>query len=187
MSFLSCLRTNWEYENLVSMIVTKHPIERFLSGGRCGEFHNGHEKGLRGDPTNETQALFWEYANAECADNYALRVLVEDKHCVDGAKTSLECMESAKILLRRFTFVLDSACLNDGMIAVGKQLHLNITEEAFSSRKHHSHPLSLRERLGNDTLYDYLNHKFRRDIELYEYSKGLSIVQCDQNISPGDV
>ena len=27
---------NWEYENLVSMIVKRDPLERFLSGGKCG-------------------------------------------------------------------------------------------------------------------------------------------------------
>jgi hypothetical protein len=63
--------TNWEYENLVSMIVMRDPLERFLAGGKCSKFHNS----LPNDPTEDTQGLYWEYANSDCADNYALRVL----------------------------------------------------------------------------------------------------------------
>lgn len=68
-------QTNWEYEGLVSMIVMRDPLERFLSRGKCGDFHGTLASG---DPTNETQALYWEYANSDCADNYALRVLTEN-------------------------------------------------------------------------------------------------------------
>jgi hypothetical protein len=68
-------QTNWEYEGLVSMIVMRDPLERFLSRGKCGDFHGTLTSG---DPTNETQALYWEYANSDCADNYALRVLTEN-------------------------------------------------------------------------------------------------------------
>lgn len=66
--------TNWEYENLVSMIVMRDPMERFMAGGKCGSFH----KSLPDDPTNDTQELYWEYANSDCADNYALRVLANE-------------------------------------------------------------------------------------------------------------
>ena len=165
------------------MIVMRDPIERFLAGGRCGPYHEGKEKGLDGDPTNdpENQALFWEYANAECADNYALRVLVNDDHCINGADTSLACLESAKNLLKRFTFIIDQACLNDSLVAVGKELHLNITDSEFrhSLNKLRNRPTSLKERIKNDTLYEFLQHRFRRDIELYQWSKTKSIVQCE--------
>jgi len=64
-------QTNWEYENLVSMIVMRNPLERFLAGGKCGGFQTKIPK----DPRNETQDMYWEYANSGCTDNYALRVL----------------------------------------------------------------------------------------------------------------
>ena len=166
--------TNWEYDNLVSTIIMRDPMERFLAGGKCGEFH----KKITGDPTNETQALYWEYANGQCSDNYALRVLADDAHCVNGSNTTLACLESAKNLLRRFTFILDQTCLSESMAALGKELHLNITEVAFENpRQHKKHP-SVRVRLNNDTLYEFLRLRFRRDIELYEWSKTQSIVQC---------
>eukprot|EP00984_Skeletonema_dohrnii_P031813 scaffold24819_cov72-Skeletonema_dohrnii-CCMP3373.AAC.1 len=37
-----------------------------------------NELGIPGDPSNETQDLYWEYANSGCADNYALRVLTRE-------------------------------------------------------------------------------------------------------------
>eukprot|EP00984_Skeletonema_dohrnii_P003441 scaffold1167_cov108-Skeletonema_dohrnii-CCMP3373.AAC.1 len=67
-------QTNWEYENLVSMIVMRNPLERFLAGGKCGVFQTK----IPGDTSNETQDLYWEYANSGCADNYALRVLTRE-------------------------------------------------------------------------------------------------------------
>jgi hypothetical protein len=77
-SFGNLHTTNWEYENLVSMIVMRDPMERFLAGGKCSVFH----RSLPGDPTEDTQDLYWEYANSDCADNYALRVLVNKTVCV---------------------------------------------------------------------------------------------------------
>ena len=64
------------------------------------------------------------------------------------------------------------------MIAMGKVLNLNITEKDFDKHFHHVHVGSVRERLNNDTLYEYLQQRFRRDIELYEWSKNQSIIQC---------
>mmetsp|Transcript_20080 Transcript_20080/g.31580 ORF Transcript_20080/g.31580 Transcript_20080/m.31580 type:complete len:239 (-) Transcript_20080:397-1113(-) len=169
---------NWEYDNLVSMIVMRDPMGRFLAGGKCG----GFQEKIPNDPTNETQDLYWEYANSHCADNFALRVLAPNATCgIDGADTTLACLEGAKALLRRFTFILDQECLNDSMVALGDALHLNITRETFENRHHHhkTHSVLLvRERLGNDTLYEFVRHRFRRDIELYEWSKTRSIVKC---------
>ena len=153
-----------------------------FAGGKCGEFHELRHgpNAISEDPTNATQAVYWIYANSDCADNYALRELTEDPTCIHGTHTSLACLESAKTLLRRFTFIVDQACLNDSLIALGGVLKLNITQETFrqSNRLHHNHPVSIRERLQNDTLYDFLKQRFRRDIELYEWSKTRSIVQC---------
>ncbi|KAL7527003.1 hypothetical protein ACHAWF_001995 [Thalassiosira exigua] len=164
---------NWEYENLVSMIVMRDPLERFLSGGKCGGFQHKIPK----DPTNETQDLYWEYANSDCVDNFALRVLTNKSHCENGENTSITCLESAKELLSRFTFLLDKSCLDDSMVALGNALNLNITNYGFESRLKGRHG-PIRTRFGNDTLYDHVRRRFRRDIELYEWSKERSIVVC---------
>jgi len=85
-------------------------------------------------------------------------------------------------LLNRFTFILDQECLSDSMVALGYALKLNITSKGFEGNSvggtHGKHP-PLKIRFGNDTLYDYVKKRFRRDIELYEWSKERSIVVCD--------
>jgi hypothetical protein len=48
--------------------------------------------------------------------------------------------------------------------------------------QHHKHHAPLRDRFGNDTLYENVKTMFRRDIELYEWSKTHSIVVCNNTI-----
>lgn len=164
--------TNWDHENLVSMIPMRHPIDRFLAIGKCGPFH---EK-IHGDPDEVQQEIYWEYANSKCADNYALRVLSNRSDCVKGFDTSQECLESAKNLLRKFTFILNQDCFDDSLVAMGKILH--IPSYTFSDMKNRPKIKSARDRINNDTLYEFLLHRFRRDIELYEWSKSRSIMIC---------
>lgn len=172
--------TNWEYDHLVSMIIMKHPIDRFLSGGKCGDRPDFErfQQLIPGDPTNETQDIYWEYANSDCADNYALRVLSNSSTCVDGANTSLQCLEGAKELLKRFTFILDAACLTESMKALSEKLDLDLDMNQIADFNSYRTKDSARVRIGNDTLYEYLENRFKRDIELYEWSKSRSVVQC---------
>jgi len=101
------------------------------------------------------------------------------QNCANGEDTSIACLESAKTLLRRFTFILDKDCLADSMVALGNALNLTITSSGFESRQHKQRD-PLRDRFGNDTLYEYVKRRFRRDIELYEWSKKRSIVVCNK-------
>lgn len=163
---------DWEEPNLVSLIVMRHPIERFLSGGRCGEFHEI----LQDEQTTpETQGLWWDYANAECADNFALRILsANEPDCC-----SLQNLEAAKKLLRRFTFVVDQDCLSESVAIVGQVLKMpGFKVRRKSEEYYHFKHESARERIANDTLWEYINHKFQLDIELYEWSKTISVLEC---------
>ena len=121
---------NWEYPDLVSMIVMRNPLDRFLAGGKCGGYHDTIINEADPDPDNEkVQKLYWDYANDKCADNYALRVLADRPSCnVGNMKT---CYESAKRLLERFTFILDEDCLDESMEAMGNKLGLHITADGF--------------------------------------------------------
>ena len=159
--------TNWEHEKLLSVIVMRDPIDRFMAGGKC------HKNNIK-DPTPETQHDWWEYANEKCADNYALRVLAPEKGCCDRRH-----LEGAKDLLRRFTFILDQACLDDSMGALADRLNISVDLSKDERKKPKKHE-SARTRMANDTLYDYVKKKFRRDIELYEWSKTQSLVDCSQ-------
>jgi hypothetical protein len=170
-------KANWEYENLVSMIVMRNPLDRFLAGGKCGRFHHTAINEADPDPeSEEIQQLYWEYANADCANNYALRVLADREKCDETNMD--ECFESAKTLLKRFTFILDEDCLDESMEAVGAELNLNVTTESFTNKFHHEHQAA-RDRINNATLYEFLMDKFHYDIQLYEWSKSASIVKCD--------
>jgi hypothetical protein len=163
------------------MIVMRHPLERFLSKKTC--IYHGIVGDHPPEDDNGTQAqLWWNLANAKCADNYALGVLGPHRNCKNGTDTGIDCLEGAKALLRRFTFVIDKACLDESLVELGRQLHLDVEgapPAKIGGGKHAHDPLTPRERMQNDTLYEYLEDKFRRDIELYEWSKTQSIVQCN--------
>lgn len=214
---------NWENENLVSVIVMRHPLDRFLAGGKCGDFHEngGFPLAINMDAlsnsTPKDDEIWWQYANSKCADNYALRILTSnDTSCCDE-----DSLQSAKNMLKRFTFILDQDCLDDSIDAMKEILNMTEAEtkkedgkgssgrglfDFFSGSEagyhddfydsddnhiqhvlnthnkrnlslHHVHK-SARERIVNDTLWEFLNHRFRHDIELYEWSKRYSIVQC---------
>lgn len=169
---------NWEYPKLTSMIVMRHPLDRFLAGGKCGEFHKTIINEADPDSENEeVQRLYWEYANAGCADNYALRVLAGSNRCDE--KNMEDCFQSAKSLLERFTFILDEECLDESMEAMGNQLGMHITANGFESKKHHYHKTA-QERINNETLYEFLLDRFHYDIELYEWSKEMSVLRCSE-------
>jgi hypothetical protein len=69
------------------------------------------------------------------------------------------------------------------MVALGSAMNLTITNSGFENRAHHKQHAPLKDRFGNDTLYEYVKRRFRRDIELYEWSKERSIVVCATNSS----
>ena len=64
------------------------------------------------------------------------------------------------------------------MVALGYALNLTITTRGFEGVFHKEHA-PLRDRFGNDTLYEHVKRRFRRNIELYEWSKSRSIVVRD--------
>jgi hypothetical protein len=175
--------TNWEYPDLLSVIVMRDPIDRLMAGGKCGNHHNLLDPYIY--PSNDTQQDWWEYVNADCADNLALKVLAPDAGCCDGANTSVHYVDDAKNLLRRFTFILDQACLNESLIALGQKLNISVdlSQDIRHLKQHRIH-MTARERLANDTLYEFVRRKFRRDIELYEWAKSQSIVDCSKLDDP---
>jgi len=98
--------------------------------------------------------------------------------------------EKAVDMLHRFTVVLDIACLDDGLDALARLLGLNMT---FVTEKQHASALTrasktfkrefkrrpIQEQIGYDDVYNYLLEKHQFDIKLYEYSKTISLVDCN--------
>ena len=90
--------------------------------------------------------------------------------------------------LNRFTIVLDIECLDDGFVALTDLLGLNSTlvDNArarlndIRKKKGKDKRPSTRERIGYEDVYEYLLEKHEWDIKLYEYSKTISLVNCDE-------
>jgi competence protein ComGC len=169
--------TNWHHPKLLSVVIMRHPLERFLAGGKCGKFRKSIEKDLAEDPS--LNHLYWQYANDWCADNFALRVFTGSPGCCKGAETKFAYLEQAKQQIDQFTILIDQTCETESIVAMSELLHLNLTVPAASrsQRPVKTHP-PVRDRLRNDTLYHYLQEKFKLDMELYEYAKSKSILDC---------
>lgn len=163
----SLSETDWENPLLVSVLIVKDPIDRIFGGGISLNKKYGNS-----DDRNQT--AWWEYAQGSNTDNFALHKLTP-KPCPSGADTPLECLEAAQDLVKRFTFVIDIACLDQSMAVLAEQLGWNLIPTP--KHLHHIHP-SAAERLGNATLHNWLRRRNRRDIELYEWAKHRAILNC---------
>lgn len=163
-------RVNWESPRLASVIIMKHPMKRLLSGG-------GMTNRAFGTLEERTAEQWLAFSESRYTNNYALNVLMPDGCLANGGSTTAACLESAKDLVSRFTFVLDVECLEEGVRALSEELRFNHTSLMKDSLTH-VHP-PVRDRIGNDTIYFKLLERNRRDIELYEWSKNLSLVNCD--------
>lgn len=195
--------TNYEDPNLVSIYVTRDPLSRLLAGDAWAHYHFPTIR--HGDPHNASLLpAWWEYAKGKRnVDNFALAVLAGNK-CCNGSSTDPSHLEFAKTnVVDRFTFVLDIACLDDGMKAVADLLGFtpnfrrrkspkdptgekeekndkggtsnNGTRARHLAQNHFHAPPSERIPPG---VYEYLVDKNRLSIELHEYAVSRSLVNC---------
>ncbi|KAI2498022.1 hypothetical protein MHU86_16459 [Fragilaria crotonensis] len=121
---------------------------------------------------NGTSEEWWGYAQNIRTNNYALRTIMSFEGCCNGEKTHDSYLEAAKSYLQRFTFVIDMDCFDESLKLLSSILGLNDTSGPGSH-----HP-SARERIHNDSLYDYLLRRNTKDIELYNWAKNRSLVKC---------
>lgn len=158
--------TDWENPRLLSIAPMRHPIDRLLSGSEV-QIPNG------------TLHEWWNYARDDrFTDNFAMRIL-SGYECCKGARTSPVFLERAKAMVRRFTYVLDVACMDAGMKAVADDLNMQNFALSYVKQNNHKHVhQSAKERIPYPEVYEYLLEKNRLDIELYEWSKTLALVNC---------
>ena len=169
--------TDWEHPQLVSTMVVRHPIERMLAGDA---FMNRLFGGIE---ENRTHATWWKLAlhdgdHANLVDNFNLFLLTNETGCCSGNATDPIHLESAKKLLSRFTYILDQGCLTQSVEIMGEELGVASITANSRKRKGHDHK-SLKERIPYQDVYDYLMDRNKLDIELYEWAKTQSLVQCD--------
>jgi hypothetical protein len=162
--------TNFEHPNMLSIIIMRNPLTRFMS-----------DVDRRVEVKNRTAEEWWDYANnSNLTNNYALRSLTGHHGCCQGEKTSSKYVDMAKTFLKRFTFIIDLECLTDSLRSLSETLNLNMTKQSHANR-HSKSKSDLRGRLKNDTLYMHLVKRNARDIELYEWAQTQALVQCRQS------
>ena len=155
--------TNWEHPRLVSIIVMRNPMDRLLTEVGAHYVKNG------------TSEEWWDYARHFQTNNYALKAITSYEGCCDGENTPESFVDTAKSYLQRFTFVIDMNCFDASLKVLSSILGLNDTAKPG---KHHP---TAKERINNDTLYDYLLRRNSKDIELYKWAKERSLVKCEEN------
>jgi hypothetical protein len=166
--------TDWEDPNLVSVIVMREPISRLLAGD--GKFIGKYPAAMLGGYNDtEYENQWWKYATTEGAtNNYALSVL--STGCCQHNQTDPKHLEAAKQLLSRLTFVLDMRCLDEGVEAMAKILEIKPKQRVVTKKTPHA---SNSDRIRFKEVYDYLLDSNKLDIQLYEWSKSISLVKCD--------
>lgn len=166
--------TDWEYENLVSVYITRNPLDRLLSGG-------GVINRQFGTLEERTLDQWWAYSNSTYTDNFALNRLTGGA-CVDGDQTPESCLDQGKKLLSRFTFVLDQQCLSESMAAFARVMNKPAPDQETSrtvQKVPKSAAATAQERISSDEIYEYLTERNKMDTALYEWSKSISLVRCD--------
>eukprot|EP00588_Corethron_pennatum_P023019 CAMPEP_0194320650 /NCGR_PEP_ID=MMETSP0171-20130528/16920_1 /TAXON_ID=218684 /ORGANISM="Corethron pennatum, Strain L29A3" /LENGTH=369 /DNA_ID=CAMNT_0039078227 /DNA_START=144 /DNA_END=1250 /DNA_ORIENTATION=+ len=154
-------QTDWEGPNVLSVIIMRHPMSRMLA-----KDESFRDKNKRQEDYDDGD---WsKFAMLDRNDNYALRILADDKGCCSGADTSRRYLDGAKELLRKMTYVLDIECLGKGMRKVAEELDITMNWNEKNEAVHHVHESS-ENRITNRTAYNYLVEKNKLDIELYEW------------------
>ena len=166
--------TNWEDPNLVSVIIMRDPIERLLAGDGwvASEHRNVYYN-------NASEAEWWAFANDTTrnhTDNFALRILA-GQLCCNGKDTERRFLDYAKALVSRFTVILDQACLDESMAALTDILGIQLDSETERFRRQYKQP-PVETRIPYRDVYKFLLERNRFDIELYEWSKNISLVDC---------
>jgi hypothetical protein len=179
--------TEWENPNLVSLIVMREPISRLLAGdGDVNRQYPGmmmsDGAAAKNDGGMMKENQWWQYATKDKkTNNYALSKLANG--CCQRNHTDPKHLEAAKELLSRFTFVLDIRCLDKGMKAMANILGIKQLD-AHQKRVKNNNKLphgSNSDRIGYKEVYDYLVDSNKLDIQLYEWSKSISLVRCDDD------
>ncbi|CAB9503299.1 expressed unknown protein [Seminavis robusta] len=169
--------TNWEDPDLVSILIMREPISRSLAGDsyittKYPSIFTHH---------NATEQEWWQFAHEPTHNNnYALRIL-SDATCCNGSHTSHDYVEAAQALVRRFTFVVDLQCLREGLeFIVVEQLGMDTNKFQWNFVHDTQPEPSLEELIPYPAVLDYLREKNKMDIELYEWSKTFSVVNCQE-------
>ena len=114
---------------------------------------------------------------------FALAILA-GPGCCQGNETDPKHLAAAKEVVSRMTFVLDIACLQAGLEEVAHLLGFEPREVDRRRLQRVDRDLKLHRKWPPPKdripakIYDFLVERNRLDIELYEWSKEISLVRC---------
>ena len=166
--------TMWDHPNLLSILILRHPLKRMLAGDSY--IRRDFPGLLQGKGTRQNWLNFAQ--SNRHTNNAGLRVLAGDGCCA-GNETSEDFLRTAKELVQRFPVVIDIECLTESTEALAQLLE--ITPGRMKPVRVHPLP---RERIGHEDIYEFLRDKNRQDIALYEWSKGISLLDCSKLQQP---
>jgi hypothetical protein len=131
---------------------------------------------------NEATEQEWmDYATTRHGDtdNWSLRILSGNvfQPCCNGNDTDPVNLEYAKALVSRFSIVLDIECLDEGMQALASILDIQIDGLLDSNNNKVLRPPT-KDRIPYPNVYEFLKERNALDVELYEWSKHRSLVNC---------
>ena len=166
--------TNWQDPNLISILVMVDPMTRLLEDSWA--FFE------RTFPTEDVPYIIkdhsvgskpWLTFVQESPQNYVVQQLGQ-RHSDPIRIKPKVLVAQAKDLLKRFTFVLDSACLEQGVQQVADILEITV-DDPLPDRNNATWTPS--KSMPAD-VYRRLMQLNQLDIELYQWSKTISLVQC---------
>lgn len=111
------------------------------------------------------------------AKNHSTLGLLTGKSCLGGANATRSCFVKARSTLKKFTFVLNQACLADSVNALAFELELPHAKLGRSTSDHRDRRVRYRA-VNTNSLTEYVLDQLQGDINLYEWSRSMSIVKC---------
>ena len=160
----------WEKSSLISILVVRDPIARLLSSAGLDKIRYGSDLPTR------TDAQWRNYEHAAETDNYQLRIVAGCSRNV--CDVDADTLETAKVVARQITYVIDLACLDENMLELAKRLGWSTNLEKKRKGGHHIYK-SNAERVGNAARLRRLQKRNEFDIQFYKWAKTQSLVRCD--------
>lgn len=161
--------THWEDPNIVSVLVVRDPIERFLAPD------DQVQKEYPGLLTQGGDLNTWmNYTNHPLwTNNFQVGVLA-GKGCCNQTHTDPIYLERAKELASRFTAILDMACLDRGLATLARALDLTVDLQAGNHKRTHATPPEVPRPTKN--LMVRHNHV---DSQFYQWAKQQALHVCE--------
>ena len=82
--------------------------------------------------------------------------------------------------MKRFTFILDQACLTEGLERMVQLLDKPIPESIINDGSGRSIKSTAKERIPYVDVCDNLVDQNKMSISLHEWSKSISLVKCEE-------